>query len=130
MNIVPTSTGAAVSVTEILPDLKGKFDGLSVRVPTPVGSLSDMTFVLARAVTIEEVNRVLLEASQSPHWAGILAVTDEQIVSSDIKGRSESAIVDLSLTNVVDGDLVKVISWYDNEFGYCNRLVEQIGKLP
>jgi glyceraldehyde 3-phosphate dehydrogenase len=129
LNIVPTSTGAAISVTEILPELKGKFDGVSMRVPTPVGSLSDMTFVLARPTTIEEVNKVLVEQSQAARWQGILAVTDEPIVSSDIKGRSESAIVDLSLTNVVDGDLVKVVSWYDNEFGYCNRLVEQVGKI-
>ena len=124
-NIVPTSTGAAVSVTELIPELKGMFDGLAVRVPTAVGSLSDMVFVTSRPVTKEEVNHALMEASQQPQWRGILAVTDEPLVSSDIKGRPESSIVDLSLTNVIDGDLVKVISWYDNEFGYCNRLVEQ-----
>ncbi len=128
-NLVPTTTGAAKSTTVIIPELSKKFDGMSIRVPTPVGSLSDMTFLLSRPTTIEEVNKVFLEASQKPEWQGILAVNDEAIVSSDIKGRSESAIVDLTLTNVVDGDLVKVVSWYDNEWGYCNRLIEQIDKL-
>lgn len=127
-NIVPTSTGAAISVTEIIPELKGLFDGLAIRVPTPVGSLSDMVFVTSRPTTKEEVNQALRDASQQERWKGILAVTDEPIVSSDIKGRSESSIVDLSLTNVIAGDLVKVISWYDNEWGYCNRLVEQVSR--
>lgn len=128
-NIVPTSTGAAISVTEVIPDLKGKFDGLSLRVPTAVGSISDMTFLVGRATSIEEVNQALITASQQPQWQGILAVTDEELVSSDIVGRPESSIVDLKLTNVIDGDFVKVVSWYDNEFGYCNRLVEQVGKV-
>lgn len=125
-NIVPTSTGAAISVTEVVSELRGLFDGLAVRVPTSVGSLSDMVFLVSRPVTKEEVNQAFLQASQEDRWRGILAVTDEAIVSSDIVGRSESSIVDLSLTNVVDGDLVKVVSWYDNEFGYCCRLVEQV----
>lgn len=128
-NLVPTSTGAAKSTTVIIPELDHKFDGLSVRVPIAVGSFSDMTFLLNRPTTVEEVNQVFRQASEQPQWKGILAVTDEQIVSSDIKGRSESAIVDLSLTMVVDGDMVKVISWYDNEWGYCNRLIEQVGRL-
>jgi glyceraldehyde 3-phosphate dehydrogenase len=128
-NIVPTSTGAAISVTEVVPELKGLFDGLSMRVPTPVGSLSDMVFLVSRPTTIEEVNAAFVAASQEAKWQGILTVTNEEIVSSDIVGRRESSIVDLSLTNVVDGDLVKVISWYDNEYGYCNRLVEQVAKL-
>ena len=126
MNIVPTSTGAAISVTEVVPELKGLFEGLAVRVPTSVGSLSDMVFLLNRPTTIEEVNQAFIDASQKPQWQGILAVTDEPLVSSDIKGRPESSIVDLSLTSVVDGDLVKVVTWYDNEWGYCNRLVEQV----
>lgn len=125
-NIVPTSTGAAVAVTEIIPELQGVFDGLAIRVPTPVGSLSDMVFVTKRPVTIEEVNQAFREASQSDRWRGILAVTDEPIVSKDIVGTRESSIVDLSLTNVIGGNLVKVISWYDNEYGYCNRLIEQL----
>jgi glyceraldehyde 3-phosphate dehydrogenase len=128
-NIVPTSTGAAISVTEIIPELKGLFDGLAIRVPTAVGSLSDMVFLLSRPTTIEEVNKALIEASHQEQWQGILAVTEDEIVSSDIKGRSESSIIDLSLTNVIDGDMVKIVSWYDNEFGYCNRLVEQIYHL-
>ncbi len=125
LNIVPTSTGAAIAVTEVIPELKGMFDGLAVRVPTPVGSLSDMVFVLKRSTTKEEVNAALTAASQTDNWKGILAVTDEQLVSKDIVGRRESSIVDLSLTQVIGGDLVKVIAWYDNEFGYCNRLIEQ-----
>jgi len=129
LNIVPTSTGAAIAVTEVIPELKGLFDGLAVRVPTPVGSLSDMVFVTKRKTTKEEVNRALITASQDKRWAGILAVVDEPIVSSDIVGRSESSIVDLALTNVVGGDLVKVVAWYDNEFGYCNRLIEQISNV-
>jgi len=128
-NIVPTSTGAAVSVTEVIPELKGLFDGVSYRVPVAVGSISDMVFVLNRPTTVEEINRVFIEASQQPNWQGILAVSDDGLVSSDIKGRPESSIVDLSLTQVIDGDLVKVVSWYDNEFGYCNRLVEQVTAL-
>lgn len=128
-NLVPTSTGAAISVTEIIPELKGLFDGLSIRVPTPVGSLSDMVFLVGRPVTKEEVNQALRDAAQEDRWRGILAVTDDPIVSSDIRGRSESSIVDLALTNVVDGDMVKIVAWYDNEFGYCNRLVEQVAQI-
>jgi glyceraldehyde 3-phosphate dehydrogenase len=126
LNIVPTTTGAAVATTIIIPELKGLFDGLSIRVPTPVGSLSDIVFVTKRETTIEEVNAVLTAASQEARWEGIVAVTSEPIVSSDIKGRRESSIVDLALTNVIGGNLVKVIAWYDNEYGYCNRLVEQV----
>lgn len=124
-NMIPTSTGAAIAVTETIPQLKGLFDGLSIRVPVSTGSLSDMTFVVTRPTTVEEVNQALVAASQLPRWQGILAVTNDPIVSSDIVGRSESSIVDLALTQVIDGDLVKVISWYDNEWGYCCRLIEQ-----
>ncbi len=126
LNIVPTTTGAAIATTEVIPELKGLFDGLAIRVPTPVGSLSDMVFVVKRKTTVEEVNKALSDAAATDRWKGILAVTDEPIVSSDIVGRPESSIVDLALTQVIDGDLVKVISWYDNEWGYCNRLVEQV----
>jgi glyceraldehyde 3-phosphate dehydrogenase len=127
-NIVPTSTGAAIATTEVIPELKGLFDGLAVRVPTAVGSLSDMVFVTKRKTSVEEVNAALTKAASDPAWAGILAVTNEPLVSHDIIGRRESSIVDLALTQVIDGDLVKVISWYDNEYGYCNRLVEQVGR--
>lgn len=124
INIIPTTTGAAISTTEAIPDLKGKFDGVALRVPVAVGSISDFTFLLAKATTVEEVNTALTEASNK--MPEILAVSSEPLVSTDIIGRSESAIVDLSLTQVVDGDMVKVFAWYDNEFGYSNRLIEQV----
>lgn len=123
-NIVPTSTGAAVAVTEAIPELRGKFDGLAIRVPVPSVSLSDITAVLLKDVTIEEVNKALTKASKSARFKGILAVTAEPLVSSDFIGNTHSAIVDLSLTNVVGGSLVKVVAWYDNETGYAARLVE------
>lgn len=127
-NIIPTSTGAATATTQIIPELKGIFDGLAVRVPTPVGSLSDMVMLVSRPTSVEEVNQILIDAAQTDRWQGILAVTNYPIVSSDVVGRRESSIVDLSLTQVIGGDLVKIVSWYDNEFGYCNRLVEQVGR--
>ena len=127
-NIIPTSTGAAKASCLVIPELKDLFDGLAVRVPTPVGSLSDMVFLVKRRTSVEEVNQALQTAAQSDRWKGILAVTNYPIVSSDIVGRRESSIVDLPLTQVIDGDLVKIVSWYDNEFGYCNRLIEQIGR--
>lgn len=123
-NIVPTSTGAATATTEVIPSLKGKFDGVAIRVPVAVGSISDFTFLLEREVTVDEVNTALREAAGK--MDGILAIVDEPVVSSDIVGRSESSIVDLSLTQVVDGDMVKVFAWYDNEYGYSNRLIEQV----
>ena len=124
-NIVPTSTGAAKATTETIPALKGLFDGIAIRVPVAVGSLSDFTFLVKKKVTVEEVNQALKEAEQGK-LKGILATTSDPIVSSDIIGRPESAIVDLGLTQVVDGDLVKVFAWYDNEYGYSHRLVEQV----
>jgi|SRR3989344_283575 len=127
INIVPTTTGAAIATTEAIPELKGLFEGTALRVPVPVASISDFTFLLSKKVTIDEVNKVLENATvkDSP-LHGILAVTRDPVVSSDIIGRSESAIVDLSLTQVVDGDMVKVFAWYDNEYGYSNRLIEQV----
>ncbi len=128
-NIVPTTTGAAIAASEALPALKGIFDGLSIRVPTLVVSLSDFVFVTKREVTIEEVNDVFRKAAKEPYYQGILAVTDKPLVSSDFKGDSHSAIVDLMLTNVVGGNLLKVIAWYDNEWGYSNRLIEMVVKV-
>ncbi len=131
-NIIPTTTGAAIATTETIPELKGLFDGLAIRVPVPVGSLSDFTFLLKHKVTVDEVNAAFVKASKLARWRGILEVTDEPVVSSDIIGTTASAIVDLSLTKVVDGDLVKVIAWYDNEWGYSHRLVElvlQVGRF-
>ena len=123
-NIVPTSTGAARATTLTVPELKGLFDGMAVRVPTICGSLSDFTFVLKKKVTVQQVNNALKRAASNSRYKGILEVTTEPFVSSDIIGNPASAIVDLSLTQVVDGDLVKVVAWYDNEWGYANRLVE------
>jgi glyceraldehyde 3-phosphate dehydrogenase len=125
-NIVPTSTGAAVAATEALPDLKGLFDGLALRVPTIDVSLSDFTMLLKTKTSKEEINQTFRDAAQSPRYRGILAVTDEALVSVDFIGNSHSSIVDLSLTQVIDGDFVKVIAWYDNEWGYSNRLVEEV----
>ena len=131
-NIVPTSTGASIAAAKALPALQDIFGGLSVRVPTPVVSLSDFAIVTKKAVTKEEVNEVFKKAAADPYYQGILDVTEEELVSSDFIGNSHSAIVDLNLTNVVGGNLLKVVAWYDNEWGYSNRLVEltaDIGKL-
>ncbi len=124
-NIVPTTTGATIAAAKALPELAGVFTGLSIRVPTPVVSLSDFTFVTKKNTTKEEINAKLTEAVANPLYKGILAVTNEELVSSDFIGDSHSAIVDLNLTDVVGGNLVKVVAWYDNEWGYSNRLVEQ-----
>jgi glyceraldehyde 3-phosphate dehydrogenase len=125
-NIIPTTTGAAISATRAIPDLKGKFDGLAIRVPTTVGSLSDFTLLLKKSTTVDEINEAFTKAAAMPLYKGILEVTHEPIVSSDIIGNPASCIVDLSLTQVLDGNFVKVIAWYDNEFGYSNRLVEEV----
>lgn len=125
-NIVPTSTGASIAAGQALPAIAGVFGGLSLRVPTPVVSLSDFVVVTKRDVTIEEINEAFKKAAEQPFYQGILAVTEDELVSSDFKGNSHSAIVDLPLTNVVAGNLVKVVAWYDNEWGYSNRLVELV----
>lgn len=123
INIVPTTTGAAISVTEIMPSLKGKFDGMAIRVPVPVGSLCDVTFLLNKKTTIEAVNAEFIKASKGK-LKGILEASNEELVSSDIIGNSHSSIVDLKSTALVGGNLLKVITWYDNEWGYSNRFVE------
>lgn len=125
-NIVPTTTGASIAAAKALPALEGVFGGLSVRVPTPVVSMSDFAVVLKRDVTIDDINNAFKEAAKLPFYQGILDVTEEELVSSDFKGNSHSAIVDLKLTNVVGGNLIKVVAWYDNEWGYSNRLVELV----
>jgi glyceraldehyde 3-phosphate dehydrogenase len=125
-NIIPTSTGASVAATEAVPELSGLFSGLAIRVPTIVGSLSDFTFLLKKNTTVEEVNQALARESQTDRYKDILEVTVDPIVSSDIRGNSHSAVVDLSLTQVVGGNLVKIIAWYDNEWAYANRLVEEV----
>lgn len=123
-NIVPTTTGASKAAALTIPSLKGHFNGLSVRVPTPVVSLSDITAVTKRPTSIEEINQIFKEAAADPYYQGILAATEEELVSIDYRGNSNSSIVDLKLTDVVDGTLIKVVAWYDNEWGYSNRLVE------
>ncbi len=128
-NIVPTTTGAAIAVTLTVPQLKNKFDGMSVRVPTPVVSLSDVTMVLKKNVTKDEINDVFKKAVTEPFYQGVLDVSDEPLVSSDFIGNSHSGIIDLLLTNVVAGNLVKVVIWYDNEWGYSNRLVEVVADI-
>ncbi|WKZ24606.1 MAG: type I glyceraldehyde-3-phosphate dehydrogenase [Patescibacteria group bacterium] len=124
LSIIPTSTGAAKAVTKTIPSLVGRFDGLAVRVPTPVGSLCDVVYVTKKKVTVEQVNKILRQAAKQARYRGLVAVTNEPIVSQDIVGRPESAVVDLSLTAVVGDNLLKVISWYDNEWGYSNRLAD------
>jgi len=123
VNIVPTTTGAAVAVTETIPTLAGKFDGLAFRVPVPVGSLCDVTFLLNKKTTAAEVNKKFQQAAKG-RLKNILEASTGELVSSDIIGNSHSSIVDLPLTRVVDGDLLKVVAWYDNEWGYSQRLVE------
>lgn len=125
-NIVPTSTGAAVAVTKAYPSLAGKFDGISLRVPVPAGSIADITFIAKRNTSVEEVNEVLARAAADVRWNGIFAVTEEELVSSDIVGERAASIADLGMTRVVDGNLVKVLAWYDNEAGYTATLVKHV----
>jgi glyceraldehyde 3-phosphate dehydrogenase len=126
VNIVPASTGAAIAVTRAIPALAGRFDGIAMRVPVVAGSLSAIVFLSERATTADEINGVLESAAGQDRWSRVLATTREQLVSSDILRDPHAAIVDLSLTTVVDGDLCSVYSWYDNEFGYTNSLVEHV----
>jgi len=125
-NIVPTSTGAALSVTQAYEPLAGKFDGISLRVPVVAGSIADITFIAKRPTTREEVNELLRAAASEPRWEGIFRATDDELVSSDIVGEPYASIADLSLTRVVDGTLVKVLAWYDNEMGYTESLVRHV----
>jgi len=124
-NIIPTSSGATKAAAKAIPSLEGKFNGLAIRVPVVTGSLSDFTFLIKRDTTVDEVNHALEEAAKQPGYEGILQTTHDPLVSSDIIGNYHSSIADLSLTQVVGGNMVKVIAWYDNEFGYSNRLVEE-----
>jgi glyceraldehyde 3-phosphate dehydrogenase len=128
-NTVPETTGAAISVARAIPALAGKFDGLSFRVPNITGSISDITFLAKRATTVEEIAKILTDAANSPRWKGILQVTNDQLVSSDIIGEKVGATVPLDLIKVIDGDLVKVLSWYDNEAGYVSTLIKHVEKV-
>ena len=125
-NIVPSTTGAAAATARVLPGLKDKFDGLSLRVPIISGSLIDITFLSARPTTVEEINNIFREAATQPQWQGILTVTEDPIVSSDILRNPYGSVIDLALTRVVDVDLVKVFSWYDNEWGYGAMLLKHV----
>jgi len=128
-NMVPTTTGAAIAVTKTLPQLEGKFDGLSIRVPTPVVSISDVTVLLGRNATPETINAAFKKAAAEPYYKGILGVSEEPLVSRDYIGNSHSGVVDLLLTKVVGGNLAKIMVWYDNEWGYSNRLVELVADV-
>lgn len=127
-NIVPTSSGSAIATTKAITELEGKFDGMAMRVPVIAGSIADITFVSKRNTTVEEINDILKKAAADPHWARIFSVTEDPIVSSDIIGSKFASIADLNLTRVVDGNLVKVMAWYDNEAGYTYSLVEHVVK--
>lgn len=127
-NIVPSSTGAAIAVTEAFPELKGLFDGISIRVPVPAGSIVDITFISKKNTTKEEVNEVLEKASKDKKWEKLFAITKESLVSSDILGESHASIADLEMTRVVGGNLVKVLGWYDNEMGYTHTLIDHVIK--
>jgi len=129
LNMVPTSTGAAAAVAKTIPQLKDKFDGISVRVPTPVGSITDVVFLTKKRTDEKTINNTLRKASKTTRFKGIIGVSDDPIVLSDIVGTSESTIVDLPFTKVVDGNLVKILAWYDNEWGYANRLVDLVGYM-
>jgi glyceraldehyde 3-phosphate dehydrogenase len=126
VNIVPASTGAATAVARAIPSLHNRFDGIALRVPVVAGSISVIVFLSSRTTTVEEINGVLEDAAAQPRWERVLAVSRDQLVSSDIVGDPHTAIVDLSLTKVIDGDLCSVYSWYDNEFGFTNSLVEHV----
>ncbi|MEX2234705.1 MAG: type I glyceraldehyde-3-phosphate dehydrogenase [Cyclobacteriaceae bacterium] len=126
VNLVPSSTGAAIATTKALPQLAGKFDGVSIRTPVPVGSMSDITLVAARNTTPGEINNILLEESNTSRYKSVLSVSNEPLVSSDIIKSSFAAVVDMELTRVVDGDLVKIMAWYDNEWGFTNQMIRQI----
>lgn len=124
-NLVPTTTGAAMATTRALPQYAGRFDGIAIRAPIPVGSIADVTFVTIRKTTVDEVNRIFSEEAATTRYTGVLGVSHDPLVSSDIIGDPRASIVDLDLTMVIDGDLVKVMSWYDNEWGYANQMVRE-----
>jgi glyceraldehyde 3-phosphate dehydrogenase len=124
-NFVPTTTGAAVATTKALPQLAGKFDGVAIRGPVPVGSIADIVFLAERPTSVEEINQIFREEAGTEQYDGVLGVTDEGLVSSDIIRDPRAAIIDLEMTQVVDGDLVKIMSWYDNEWGYSAQMVRE-----
>jgi glyceraldehyde 3-phosphate dehydrogenase len=124
-NFVPTTTGAAIATTKVLPELKGRFDGVAVRAPIPVGSISDIIFVTTRETSVEEVNDIFREEAASDKYKGILGVAEDPIVSSDIVGDTRASVVDVGMTQVVNGTLVKIMSWYDNEWGFTSQMIRE-----
>jgi glyceraldehyde 3-phosphate dehydrogenase len=128
-NFVPTTTGAAVATTKALPEYEGRFDGVAIRGPVPVGSIADIVFVTEKDTSVEEVNQIFREESEKDQYAGILGVSDDHLVSSDIIGDPRASIVDLTMTMVVDGNLVKVMSWYDNEWGYTAQMLREAKRI-
>lgn len=129
LNLSPAATGAAIAVTKALPQFDGKFDGVAVRTPVPTGSISDITFIAARNTTVEEINSILKEEAGTERYKLVIGTTDEPVVSSDMIKSPYAAVVDLEMTRVVDGDLVKVMAWYDNEWGFTNQMIRQIKEL-
>jgi len=130
VNLVPATTGAALATTRALPEYADRFDGIAIRVPVPVGSIADLTFVTSHKTTIDEVNQILTEEAASKRYADVLGVSRDPLVSSDIVGDPRASVIDLELTKVIDGDLVKIRSWYDNEWGYANQVVRAALALP
>jgi glyceraldehyde 3-phosphate dehydrogenase len=126
INLVPATTGAAKATIKALPKFDGKFDGIAIRTPVTVGSISDITFVAAKNTSVDEINKVLIEESQTERYKLVLSVSNEPLVSSDIVQSSFATVVDLEMTRVVDGDLVKIMAWYDNEWGFTNQMIRQI----
>ncbi|HEY4197620.1 MAG TPA: glyceraldehyde 3-phosphate dehydrogenase NAD-binding domain-containing protein [Mucilaginibacter sp.] len=129
INLSPAATGAAIATTKALPEYAGKFDGIAVRVPVPVGSISDITFIAEKPTTVDEINRILTEEAATERYKKVLSVTDEPLTSTDIIKSTFAATIDLEMTRVVDGDLVKVMAWYDNEWGFTNQMIRQIQSL-
>ncbi len=128
-NFVPTTTGAAIATTKAIPELKGRFDGVAIRGPVPVGSIADLVFVTEKDTSVEEINSIFREEAESDRYKGIMRTSDEEIVSSDIIGDPAASIVDLTMTQVIDGNLVKIMSWYDNEWGYTNQMIREAERM-
>lgn len=129
INLAPAATGAAIAVTKALPELEGKFDGIAIRTPVPVISISDITFVTARETSVEEITKILMDESKINRYKLVLSISDEALVSTDIIQSPFASIVDLEMTRVVDGDLVKIMAWYDNEWGFTNQMIRQINEI-
>ncbi|WP_313366090.1 type I glyceraldehyde-3-phosphate dehydrogenase [Sphingobacterium multivorum] len=129
LNLAPAATGAAIATTKVLPQYAGKFDGVAIRVPVPVGSISDITFIAERPTTVEEINQILSEEATTERYKKVIAVTNEPLVSTDIIGSAFASTVDLEMTRVVDGDLVKIMAWYDNEWGFTDQMIRQIQSI-